>query len=240
MKTIGKWTGAGLALAACAALALVIAPVPGLAADQVASIKTVSLSKPLTERDLDDSAWARVPAQEVALANAFAGHVAITGTAAISKVTVQAAKTAAGVLFRLKWKDPAPDSVKAEGRFPDGVAVQFALDRKTSTIPFMGGDGKLVNIWYWSAARNGAENMVADGFGTTTPLKTQDVRAYGRHADGEWTVAFFRAYRSEDEAAIKLAAKGGRYPVAFAVWQGANQERDGLKAVTLAWQSLGL
>ena len=53
-------------------------------------------------------------------------------------------------------------------------------------------------------------------------------------------ICFFRAYRTPEASAIRLSSKGGRYPVAFAVWEGANQERDGLKAVTLAWQSLVL
>jgi len=39
---------------------------------------------------------------------------------------------------------------------------------------------------------------------------------------------------------IRLAAGGGCTPVAFAVWEGSNQERDGPKAVTLAWQNLAL
>ena len=53
-------------------------------------------------------------------------------------------------------------------------------------------------------------------------------------------MVFFRPYRSSEESAIKLSAKSGRIPVAFAVWEGANQERDGLKAVTMAWQNLAL
>jgi len=210
------------------------------AAQQVVTVKTVKLAKTLTEKDLDDPAWKRIPAREIALTTAFPGHVSIAGTSAVAKVAVQTAKTAEGVLVRLTWKDSNPSTEKAQGVFPDGVAVQFPLDRKVSTLPFMGGAGKLVNIWYWNAARNGAENMIADGFGTATRLPTQDVRAHGRHAGGDWTVVFFRAYRSAEEAAIKLTPKGGRYPVAFAVWEGSNQERDGFKAVTMVWQNLAL
>lgn len=207
-------------------------------ADKPLTVKTVRLNKPLTEKDLDDPAWHRIPARHIGLTTAFVAHPSIVGTSTVAKVSVQAAKTAEGVLIRLKWKDSGADATKDVGKFADAAAVQFPLNGKSSTLPFMGGGGQLVNIWYWSAATNGAQNLVADGFGTLTRLPTQDVRANGRHAGGEWTVVFFRLYRSAEEAAVKLAQKGGRSPVAFAVWEGSNQERDGLKAVTMAWQNL--
>jgi len=208
------------------------------AADKPVTVNATKLTKALSEKDLDDPSWQKIPAREIALTTAFPGHPAIVGTSAVAQVRVQAAKTADGVLLRMKWRDAAADAAKDAGRFADGAAIQFPLDRKASTLPFMGGGGKMVNIWYWNAAKNAAENMVADGFGTATRLPTQDVRANGRHAGGEWTVVFFRAYRTPEKTAIRLTAAGGRTPVAFAVWEGSNQERDGLKAVTLAWQNL--
>ena len=210
------------------------------AGQQSTTVKTVKLAKALTEKDLDDATWDKVPAREISLTTAFPGHESITGTSVVGNVAVQAAKTASGVLVRLRWKDAAANTTKEPGKFADGVAVQFALDRKTTTVPFMGGGGKMVNVWYWNAANNAAENMVADGFGTLTLLPTQDVRASGRHANGEWTVVFFRPYGAAEDTAIKLSAKGGRYPGAFAVWEGSNQERDGFKAVTMVWQNLAL
>jgi DMSO reductase family type II enzyme heme b subunit len=222
--------------AAVALSGAAFAQTPG--ADKPVTVKTAKLAKALSEKDLDDPSWQRVPAREIALTTAFPGHPSIVGTSRVAKITVQAAKTAEGVLLRLKWRDATADAAKDVGRFADGAAIEFPLDRKASTLPFMGGGGKMVNIWYWSAAKNAAENMVADGFGTATRLPTQDVRANGRHAGGEWTVVFFRAYRTTEKAAIRLAAAGGPTPVAFAVWEGSNQERDGLKAVTLAWQNL--
>lgn len=208
------------------------------ATDKPLTLKTANLRKPLTEKDLDDASWQRIPAHEIPLKTAFVGHPSIVGTSTVAKVNVQAGKTAEGVLIRLKWKDPGADATKDVGKFADAVAVQFPLNGKSSTLPFMGGGGQLANIWYWNAAKNSAQNLVADGFGTLTRLPTQDVRANGRHASGEWTVVFFRPYRSAEEAAVKLPPKGGRSPVAFAVWEGSNQERDGLKAVTMVWQNL--
>ena len=232
---LGWVIAAALALSGAA-----LAQAPAPAGQQTVTVKTVMLAKALTEKDLDDAAWDRIPAREISLTTAFPGHESIVGTSAVGQIAVQAARSADGVLVRLRWKDAAADTVKDVSKFADGVAVQFALDRKTTTVPFMGGGGNMVNIWYWNAAKNGAENMAADGFGTATRLPTQDVRANGRHAGGEWTVVFFRPYRSTEKSAIRLSPKGGRYPVAFAVWEGSNQERDGLKAVTMVWQNLAL
>lgn len=189
--------------------------------------------------DPDHPAWDAAPASVVKLETAFPGHPSIAGTAVAQQVAVKALRNAAGLAIRLEWRDALADRRKTQDRFADGIALQFPRDGKTDTTPYMGGGGRSVNIWYWNAAANAAENLWADGFGTLARLPTQDVRAHGRHADGKWRVVFFRAWRSSEPRAVKLrAAPGGRQALAFAVWDGANNERDGFKAVTMNWQSL--
>lgn len=189
--------------------------------------------------DPDHPAWQDVAASVVKLETAFPGHPSISGTAVAQRVEVKALRGATGLAIRLEWNDAAADRAKTQDRFADGVAIQFPRDGKTETTPYMGGAGRTVNIWYWNAARNAAENLWADGFGTLARLPTQDVKAHGRYADGKWRVAFFRAWRSSEPRGVKLRdAPAGRQPLAFAVWDGANNERDGFKAVTLDWQSL--
>ncbi len=220
--------------AACAAL-----PLAAVAEEQPAVIKTGQATSALTERDLDHPLWDKAPATTVQLATAFPGHPSIVGTALTPNAEVKALRTATGLLVRLEWVDAEADARLETARFADGAALQFPRSGKASTAPFMGGGGQTVNIWYWNAARNSAENLMADGFGTLARLPVQDVRAYGRHADGKWRVVFFRAWRSpEPQAAALFKAAGARQPIAFAVWNGQNQERDGFKAVTLAWQTL--
>ncbi len=186
--------------------------------------------------DPDHPAWENAPASLVVLETAFPGHPSITGTVVTHKAEVRALATPAGLSLRLEWSDPVADAVKTQHRFADGAAMQFARDGKADTTPYMGGAGRHVNIWYWNAAKNAAENLWADGFGTLARLPTQDVTAHGRHADGKWRVVFFRTWRSPEKHAARIDA--GPRPVAFAVWNGANDERDGFKAVTLQWQTL--
>lgn len=189
--------------------------------------------------DPDHPAWASAPAIPVALETAFPGHPSISGTALTQTAAVRALATPTGLALRVEWADPSMDDRKTQHRFADGVAVQFAGDGKIDTTPYMGGAGRHVNIWYWNAARNPAdgvaENLWADGFGTLTRLPTQDVMARSRYVDGRWRVAFFRAWKSKEARAANLQ---GVRPVAFAVWNGANDERDGFKAVTMQWQTL--
>ena len=212
-------------------------PLAALAQEPAATIQAARAA--IAAADPDHPAWNAAPASVVKLETAFPGHPSIVGTAVAQRVVVKALRSAAGLAIRLEWSDPAADSQKTQHRFADGAAIQFPRDGKSDTTPYMGGGGRHVNIWYWNAARNSAENLWADGFGTLTRMPTQDVKASGRHADGKWRVAFFRAFRSSEPRAAKLpATPAGKQPLAFAVWDGANDERDGFKAVTMNWQSL--
>lgn len=183
--------------------------------------------------------WKSVPAASVELATAFAGHPSIVGEATTAQLRVQAASSGKELYIRLQWSDSSPNRKGGVGRFADGVAVQFAADGSTDTQPFMGGEGRRVNIWYWNAGRKAAENLVADGFGTLTRADVQDVQASGAYAGGTWTVVFRRPLKaaSDDNASLSIKP-GANLPVAFAVWNGANAERDGFKAVTVEWQQL--
>jgi DMSO reductase family type II enzyme heme b subunit len=206
-----------------------------------AGIQVASVEGPLAETDVNAAAWAGIPATEVEMSTAPSVHPAVVGEAKGVKLRVQAARTAKDILIRLQWNDGAVDKSRGPGRFPDGAAIQFPLDGSADTSVLMGGEGRLVNVWYWNASANKGENLVADGFGTLTPNAAAVVSASSAHAKGIWTVVFRRRLEGDGKAAVAFgkAAKGTTYPVAFAIWDGANRERDGFKAVTAEWQGLG-
>lgn len=84
------------------------------------------------------------------------------------------------------------------------------------------------------------EDLMAGGFGTLTtqPLEGQNVQGYGEWRDGVWRVIFSRDLTSTEAEDVVLAPDR-LYSVAFAAWDGANQERNGSKS-TSQWVSFQL
>ena len=84
------------------------------------------------------------------------------------------------------------------------------------------------------------ENLVAGGFGSLTsqPLERQNVQGYGEWSDGVWRVIYSRSLASAESDDVSLAPQTV-YSVAFAAWDGSNEERNGTKS-TSQWVSLQL
>lgn len=77
------------------------------------------------------------------------------------------------------------------------------------------------------------EDLNAKGFGTLTSQSPngQNVRGKGVWHEGKWTVVFVRALNSRDKNDVVLM-KGMTIPIAFAVWDGSQNDRNGQKMVT--------
>ncbi len=84
------------------------------------------------------------------------------------------------------------------------------------------------------------EDLNAKGLGTLTsqPPDDQNVRGKGIWREGRWRVVFIRAMRSPSERDVQLTP-GQSLPLAFALWDGAQGDRDGQKAVS-TWQTITL
>jgi hypothetical protein len=84
------------------------------------------------------------------------------------------------------------------------------------------------------------EDLIAGGFGTLTSqsAEQQNVQGYGVWKDGVWQVIFNRDLESSEPEDVSFLP-GKTYSVAFAVWDGANEERNGQKS-TSQWVSLQL
>lgn len=83
------------------------------------------------------------------------------------------------------------------------------------------------------------EDLSAVGFGslTTQPAESQDVHGSSEHRDGVWRVVMSRPLDDGDPNDVALDPSGPAAVVAFAVWDGARGDRDGLKSVS-TWLSL--
>jgi hypothetical protein len=86
--------------------------------------------------------------------------------------------------------------------------------------------------------RSPVEDANARGFGTlaSQPPSGQNVNGKGIWRDGAWGVVFVRDLKSKNKDDVKFAG-GKPVPIAFAVWDGQNRDRNGRKVVS-NWHKL--
>jgi DMSO reductase family type II enzyme heme b subunit len=79
--------------------------------------------------------------------------------------------------------------------------------------------------------RSPVEDLNAEGFSTLTTQSHQNVDGSGNWSNHRWTVVFKRNLKTKDADDTQFTGKEA--PIAFAVWNGNNKERNGQKALTL-------
>jgi hypothetical protein len=163
----------------------------------------------------------------------------------VPSVDVRVARAAGKLLVQLTWRDVTHDAValaeapntapetrfrkvqtEANDRFFDAAAVMFPEKTGAGDISpslQMGDTEHPVQIYYWNATR-GAMVMQAQGR-STTKRTGQTFPASGAYQNGQWSVTF------------QLPDLSAGTPVAFAVWNGSQKDRDGRKYFSV-WQVL--
>lgn len=145
---------------------------------------------------------------------------------------VQALAGRGHLALRLAWKDKNEDGIdpRRTDRFADAVAVQLPA-RPGRLLPYigMGEPGNPATLWFWRAG-GGPELLAAKGFGTLAPLAGDAPETDVVYSGGEWVVVLRSRLPTNT---------GSPLPIAFAVWDGAVQGRDGRKWMS-AWQVLRL
>jgi dimethylsulfide dehydrogenase subunit gamma len=200
--------------------------------------------------DPTDVIWDRVPEYQVWLEPAPPWHPSIelrtTDDAKGQPLYFSIVSDRDRLYVKLRWLDPSQDVETKSNRFRDGVALEFALGSAEDTPYMMGLSEAPVNIWYWHADSNTAENLAAGGPGSTTRLVEQPVSADSAYGTGQtaqdrqWTVVMSRPLAATGEHTVELTGNKDRQPLAFAVWQGAAGQRDGQKNASTDWIMLDL
>lgn len=152
---------------------------------------------------------------------------------------VKALRNADEIAFRLEWLDPTKNDQRIENTdFPDAAAMLFPLSENAPL--FMGMEGAPVNLWYWRADHPArARSDVATGIGTSRVVDDTSISAQAVHGNGRWSIVMRRALRVEKEAASAIQIVPGQaLRTSFAVWEGSNLERAGIKAFSPAWLDL--
>lgn len=195
-----------------------------------------------TVNDPDDTIWERLPEYRVSMSPAPAVHesvdLRVDYDAEASYLNMTLAKTSERFYVRLRWVDDTRDTDTAFDRFRDGAAVQFSLGDDETSYLMGNGPDSAVNIWYWRSGGNTVQNLAAGGPGSTTMLEEQPVSGGSRYSDNdddpnEWTVVMSRPI--EAQGAHDFSLTRDVVPMAFALWQGAELQRDGLKSVSDGW-----
>lgn len=123
--------------------------------------------------------------------------------------------------FLLEWNDPTgPDSALSDSAF-----LQFATQDGSKPYFLFGGSDAPVKIWLWHTG-NGIEEWTANGSGKieSHPASFQ---AHSSWREGRWQVIFRRSLASEPKFGT-----GQFIAVLFSVADGANAERDDVRAIS--------
>lgn len=75
------------------------------------------------------------------------------------------------------------------------------------------------------------EDLVAEGPGTITTKPSQHVQGHGEYRDGKWRVVFWRELQPADQTDAAFSPGQNRL-MAFAVWDGAHQEKGSRKSIS--------
>lgn len=196
-----------------------------------------------SQNDPNDLIWDRIPIYRTQLFVAPPVHQSVKlrfddGASRGKHINFQVARTSERFYVRLHWKDQTEDRASTVDKFRDGVAIQYALNGTDTSYMMGSGPQKPVNIWYWRSDLESVENLTAAGFGSTELLPQQKVSGASAHVvkeialDNEWQVVMSRPLQPADAGEVAFQ---GVVPIAFAVWQGSDDERDGNKRVSHTW-----
>lgn len=219
---------------------------PGIAAMHVnsLSISASDLASP------DSGVWRKASSAKIALAGApvqmqptdfikttFADQV----VGKINEIQFSALHNGEVIALRLEWADASQDTdIDDNDHFPDGAAVMFPF-KGDAPLVTMGSKEQPVNAWHWRADRTGeARNNVAAGFGSSRVTSGAKISTTAQYYEGRWHVVFLRQLQRDGiDTTVQLSA-GQTTKIAFAVWEGSNGERAGLKAFSPQWHELSL
>lgn len=142
-------------------------------------------------------------------------------TPTVGSATVRALWNGEDLGLLVEWDDPTgPDS-----RWADSALVQFAASPELRPYFLLGQTDSPVKVWHW-AAQTGAETWTVNG-----PDKLQaevpGFKVASTWKDGRWHVLFQGAMANEPSLAV------GRFvPTLFSIRDGANGERDHVRAIS--------
>ncbi len=157
---------------------------------------------------------------------------------AVGKVDVRALHNGEILAFHLSWADATHNTNHGDNSvWPDAAAIALPL-HESAPLMTMGAPGAPMAAWYWRADdKDMGYQVVAQGPGTTQ-IVDKTVRTSAAWKDGKWQIVIARTFKSADSPNIIKLEPGQASRFGVAIWEGAHQERGGLKAFSGDWQTL--
>ncbi|MGQ9572062.1 MAG: ethylbenzene dehydrogenase-related protein [Dehalococcoidia bacterium] len=158
----------------------------------------------------------------------------------VPEVRVRALHNGDSIFFRLEWHVAQPATEISDiGVFTDGVGILWPI-AGDAPITEMGATDQPVNAWLWRAELGDKPySVTAVGRGTTERHVDNPLVAKSSLEAGTWRVVMGRPFRVDNPHRRTMELAPGMTPKAgFAVWEGANKERAGIKAYSAAWQEM--
>ena len=171
-------------------------------------------------------------------------------TPSLNSISVKTAYNDTDIAFLLEWDDRSkslPGDKKAEEVAgaevtEDAVAIQFPAQVKATEKPYfgMGDAANPVNIWHWkSGPADDAQTLSLLNSTGFTEIEERDpteasLTAKGAYDNGTWRVVIKRPLHTEHPDRDLQFVEGRFTPIAFAAWDGSNEE-EGSKHVMTSW-----
>jgi DMSO reductase family type II enzyme heme b subunit len=152
------------------------------------------------------------------------------------EVLVHFVQTTRLVLVRMEWACQSPRFRAADNDvFADACALLFPANGQTAPLATMGSEAEPVVAWQWRAGAETAYVADATGLGTLSRRQSHDLTVTAEWRQERWAVVFAHPLAENNGRA---GSPGASDLVAFAVWEGANQERAGLASYSPVWSRL--
>lgn len=152
----------------------------------------------------------------------------------LASLEAQSVHDGTSIAVRLRWASERPETGGREG-FPDGAAIAFPVAGEPA-LWTMGTEDEPVQFIQWQAMKNKIRSVVAWGIGSSVPGSLVSESVTAGWSQGFWTIVMLRTLAGGPEAAT--LQPGANTRIGFAVWNGSNEERAGIKAVSVDWSPL--
>jgi hypothetical protein len=225
----GAWDDEGQTLLALAPQQIAT---PKLAEQTVADVRVAALHDGTT-LGLRLSWEQRTPSELLGVAR-FGDAVAVMLPAAgpaTPAITMGDAKAPAHIVqWRASWQKDVDlhASQGIEAQFPNVIRDLDPGDILPAEVAVLWNPARAVGNPMAAASRTTpVEELVAEGFGSTTSLAEQSATGRGVHEDGRWWVTI--AMPLARHSGLGALEPGGTWPLAVAVWAGDADNRGGRK-----------